>query len=89
MRSTRLAGADIRSLHLLPCSSCVPSSSLQFDANNLASDVKNTVSHGADVAGEKLHKAGVAIGVAEPTTGEKIGQGITKAVDTVTGNHKI
>jgi hypothetical protein len=47
------------------------------------------MSHGADVAGEKAHKAGVATGVAEPTTGEKIGAGITKAIDTVTGHHKV
>ena len=57
-----------------------------------AKAVGNDVSNHAAIAGDKIaagaHKVGVALGVSEPTTGEKVGHAVEKVTDVISGNRK-
>ena len=70
-------------------SSTLQSEKTKMDANMLGRDLKNHAEIAKEKVGIGAHKAGVAAGVSEPTVGEKIGHGIEKTVDVLTGNRKV
>jgi len=77
-------------------SSTLQTEKTKMDARALGSDVKqhaanaanragDAASRGAEKVADTAHKAGVAVGISEPTTGEKIGDAVSRGVDAVTG----
>ena len=70
-------------------SSTLQNEKTKMDANALGRDIKSSANIAAEKVGIGAHKAGVAMGVSEPTVGEKIGKGIEKVVDVASGNRKV
>jgi len=77
-------------------SSSLQTEKTKHDAKSLANDVANHAENAADRASYKAeraatkvsdsaHKAGVAMGISQPTTGEKIGNTLSKGIDKITG----
>jgi len=58
------------------------------DSKSLGKDMKEHAAIAADRVREGAHKAGVALGVSERTPGEKLGHGIQKTTDTMTGHRR-
>jgi hypothetical protein len=67
-------------------SSTLQTEKTKADAKSLANDAGTHASHAADSIKTGAHKVGVALGVSEKTPGEKIGKGIEKGVDVMTGD---
>ena len=67
-------------------SSTLQTEKTKYDAKALGNDMGAHASNAAQKVKDGVHKAGVALGVSEPTVGEKIGDATEKTVDTLAGN---
>ena len=72
---------------MCPQSSSLQSEKTKADVKSVGADVRRQLAGAGQAVSETAHKAGVKLGVAEPTAGENIGHGVEKLVDSISGKH--